>query len=151
MSAQLNHTIAWCTDKVKSAGFLAHVLGLPEPRRFMHFLAIFGLVDPTVVEIGTSLLRVLAFSAIFISVALTYTGGLQGTGDTKSPLYISIISQVAVPLGICFVLQQTGALEPLEVWIAILVGHMTRCLLSLIRFSQGKWRTINVDIERTEA
>ena len=40
MSAQLNHTIAWCTDKVKSAGFLAHVLGLPEPRRFFHFLVV---------------------------------------------------------------------------------------------------------------
>src|SRR5688500_12209780 len=40
MSAQLNHTIAWCTDKVKSAKFLAHVLDLPEPRRFMHFLVV---------------------------------------------------------------------------------------------------------------
>lgn len=114
-------------------------------------LAIFGLVDPTVVEIGTQLMRVLAFSGIFISVALTYTGGLQGTGDTKSPLYISIISQVVIPLGICFFFQLTGTLEPIDVWIAILVGHMTRCALSVIRFSQGKWRGINVDIERTEA
>jgi len=40
MGPQLNHTIAWCTDKVKSAGFLAHVLGLPEPRRFFHFLVV---------------------------------------------------------------------------------------------------------------
>ena len=40
MSVQLNHTIAWCTDKVKSAGFLATILGLPEPRRFMHFLVV---------------------------------------------------------------------------------------------------------------
>ncbi|PYT00449.1 MAG: hypothetical protein DMF63_07735 [Acidobacteria bacterium] len=114
-------------------------------------LGIFGLVDPTVVELGTGLLRVLAFSGIFISVALTYTGGLQGTGDTKSPLFISIISQVVIPLGICFVFQRTGTLEPIEVWIAILIGHMTRCALSVIRFSQGKWRGINVDIERTEA
>lgn len=40
MGAQLNHTIAWCKDKTKSANFLAHVLGLPEPRRFMHFLVV---------------------------------------------------------------------------------------------------------------
>ena len=114
-------------------------------------LAIFGMTEPAVVEIGTQLLRVLAFSGIFISVALTYTGGLQGTGDTKSPLYISIISQVAVPLGICFLIQQTGTLEPLDVWIAILAGHVTRCVLSVIRFNQGKWLGINVDIEKTEA
>ena len=40
MSAQLNHTIAWCTDKAKSAAFLAHILGLSEPRRFFHFLVV---------------------------------------------------------------------------------------------------------------
>ena len=114
-------------------------------------LALFGMTDPTVVEIGTQLLRVLSLSGIFISVAMTYTGGLQGTGDTRSPLYISIISQVAVPLGICFVLQQTGTLEPLEVWLAILAGHFTRCVLSIVRFSQGKWHAITVDLEHTEA
>ena len=40
MGVQLNHTIAWCSDKAKSAGFLSSVLGLPEPRRFMHFLVV---------------------------------------------------------------------------------------------------------------
>ena len=40
MSVQLNHTIAWCTDKVRSAGFLTTILGLPEPRRFYHFLVV---------------------------------------------------------------------------------------------------------------
>jgi putative MATE family efflux protein len=114
-------------------------------------LAIFGLTDPAVAEIGTQLLRVLAFSGIFISVALTYTGGLQGTGDTKSPLYISIISQVAVPLGICFVMKQVGVLQPIHIWLAILAGHFTRCVLSILRFNQGKWRSISVDIETTKA
>ncbi len=114
-------------------------------------LAIFGMTEPAVVEIGTQLLRVLAFSGIFISVALTYTGGLQGTGDTKSPLYISIISQVVIPLGICFVISRVSALEPIHIWFAILAGHLSRCVLSILRFNQGKWRSISVDIERTEA
>ena len=89
----------------------------------------------------------LSVSGLFIAVALTYTGGLQGTGDTKSPLYISIVSQIVVPLGICFVIQQTGTLDPIDIWIAILVGHATRCVLSVMRFNQGKWRKIAVDIE----
>lgn len=110
-------------------------------------LAIFGMNEPAVVEIGVQLLRVLSVSGLFIAVALTYTGGLQGTGDTKSPLYISIVSQVLVPLGICFVIQQTGKLDPIDIWIAILIGHATRCALSVIRFKQGKWRNIAVDLE----
>lgn len=109
-------------------------------------LAVFGMHDPVVVDIGVQLLRVLSVSGLLIAVALTFTGGLQGTGDTKSPLYISIVSQIIVPLGICFVIKQTSTLDPIDIWIAILCGHATRCVLSVIRFKQGKWRTISVDI-----
>ena len=122
---------------------LIGILFLFFPRQL---LAIFGMDDPAVVEIGVQLLRVLSVSGLLIAVALTYTGGLQGTGDTRSPLYISIISQILVPLGICFVIQQTGTLDPLDIWLAILAGHATRCVLSVIRFRQGKWRNIAVDI-----
>ncbi|MET0215065.1 MAG: MATE family efflux transporter [Vicinamibacterales bacterium] len=110
-------------------------------------LAIFGMTDPAVVEIGVPLLRVLSFSGLLIAVALTYTGGLQGTGDTKSPLYISVVSQIVVPLGICFVIQRTATLDPIDIWIAILIGHATRCVLSVLRFNQGMWRHIAVDLE----
>jgi putative MATE family efflux protein len=108
-------------------------------------LGIFGLDDPIVVSIGSDLLRFLSVSGFFITVALTYNGGLQGTGDTRSPLFITLISQVALPLGVCFVLQQSGQLTPSGVWTAILVGHFTRCVLTVARFKQGKWKTIRVD------
>ena len=111
-------------------------------------LLIFGMNEPVVVEIGTQLLRVLSVSGLFITVALSYTGGLQGTGDTKSPLYISIVSQVLVPLSICFVIRETSTLQPIHIWIAILIGHATRCALSVLRFNQGKWQHIAVDIGR---
>ncbi|MEJ7623450.1 MAG: MATE family efflux transporter [Pyrinomonadaceae bacterium] len=114
-------------------------------------LGVFGMNEPEAVAIGVQLLRVLAFSGLFISVALTYTGGLQGTGDTKSPLYISIISQVMIPLGICFVIRHFSTLEPIHIWLAILAGHVVRCGLSVMRFLQGKWRAISVDIESTAA
>ncbi|HEX9220480.1 MAG TPA: MATE family efflux transporter [Gemmatimonadaceae bacterium] len=109
-------------------------------------LAIFGMHDPVVVSIGVQLLRVLSVSGLLIATALTYTGGLQGTGDTKSPMYISIVSQIIVPLGICFVIQRTSTLDPIDIWIAILVGHATRCALSVLRFNQGRWRNIAVNI-----
>jgi len=101
-----------------------------------------------VVEIGTQLLRILSLSGLLVATALTYTGGLQGTGDTKSPLYISIVSQILVPLGICFFIRRSGRLDPIDIWIAILVGHATRCALSVARFNQGKWRTIRVDLDQ---
>jgi putative MATE family efflux protein len=110
-------------------------------------LGVFGMHDPVVVRLGTELLAFLSVSGLFIAVALTYTGGLQGTGDTRSPLYISLVSQIAVPLGLCAALQATRGLQPTDIWLAILLGHATRCALSVLRFRQGKWRAIRVDIE----
>jgi len=110
-------------------------------------LAEFGMTDPAVVDIGVQLLTFLSVSGLFISVALVHTGGLQGTGDTRGPLYISIISQIVIPLGICSTLQAMRGLQPTDIWTAILLGHATRCALSVMRFRQGKWRDIRVEIE----
>jgi Na+-driven multidrug efflux pump len=111
-------------------------------------LGVFGMDEPGVVDIGVQLLRILSVSGLMIAVALTYTGGLQGTGDTKGPLYISIVSQVMVPLGICAVVERVATLDPLDIWLAILAGHTTRCILSVLRFRQGAWRNIAVDVRR---
>jgi len=109
-------------------------------------LGVFGMDDPVVVALSVQLLHYLAVSGLFITVALAYTGGLQGTGDTKSPMYISIVSQVVVPLGMCFGIQTFSTLEPADIWLAIVFGHMTRATLSVIVFRRGRWRDIQVDI-----
>jgi putative MATE family efflux protein len=128
-----------------STAAVVGILFLFIPRQL---LAIFGMHEPVVVGLGVQLLHVLSISGLFIAVALTYTGGLQGTGDTRSPMYISIISQMVVPLSICFVIQRVSTLDPIDIWIAILIGHATRCALSVLRFNQGRWRDIKVDFVR---
>jgi Na+-driven multidrug efflux pump len=129
------------------AFFLAGGIGLLFLALPYQLLGIFGMDDPVVVELGAQLLRYLSISGLFIAVALTYTGGLQGTGDTRSPLYISLVSQIGVPIGLCFAIQRLGTLEPVDIWRAILFGHITRCVLSVARFRQGRWRNIEVAIE----
>jgi putative MATE family efflux protein len=107
-------------------------------------LGAFGATEPAVATIGGQLLQYLAISGFFITLALTYTGGLQGTGDTRSPLFIPLASQIAVPIGICTVIQATRQLVPGDIWLAIVLGHFTRCVLTVARFRQGKWRSITV-------
>jgi putative MATE family efflux protein len=110
-------------------------------------LGLFGMDDPEVVRLGVELLAYLSVSGLFVTAALSYTGGLQGTGDTRSPLYISLVSQVAVPLGMCAVIQWVRGLHPGDIWLAIVLGHLTRAVLSMVRFRQGRWRDIKVEIE----
>ena len=114
-------------------------------------LAIFALDEGVSYELGRQLLAYLAVSGFFVTVALVYTGGLQGTGDTRSPLYISIVSQFVVPIGLCTFFSLTRGLQPADIWLAIVLGHMTRAGLSVVRFRQGKWRHIAVNIDPANA
>lgn len=107
-------------------------------------LGAFGATEAAVATIGEQLLQYLALSGFFITLALTYTGGLQGTGDTRSPLVITLLSQIAVPIGMCTMIQANRQLLPGDIWLAIVLGHFTRCVLSVARFRQGKWRAIQV-------
>ncbi len=114
-------------------------------------LSIFALDQGVSYELGRQLLAYLAVSGFFVTVALVYTGGLQGTGDTRSPLYISIVSQFVVPIGLCTFFSLTRGLQPADIWLAIVLGHMTRAGLSVVRFRQGKWRHIAVNIDPANA
>ena len=136
-AAQVAAVIGLGTAAVVGSAFIF----LPRP-----LLAVFALDQGVTYELGRELLGYLAVSGFFVSVALVYTGGLQGTGDTRGPLYISIVSQVIVPIGMCTWYSLGRGLQPGDIWLAIVLGHMTRAALSVIRFRQGKWRHIAVDI-----
>ena len=110
-------------------------------------LGIFGATEPEVTRLGVQLLRYLAVSGFFITIALTYNGGLQGTGDTRSPLFITLASQIAIPIGMCTAIQWMRPLEAHDIWLAIVLGHFTRGLLTFLRFRQGKWRQIRVELD----
>ncbi len=119
-------------------GLLFNVIPAP-------LLALFGMREPGVVALGTELLRWLSVSGFFITTALTYTGGLTGTGDTKGPLFVTLVSQLALPLGLLTLLQGVRPLHPSDIWLAILVGHVTRASLTVWRFRGGAWRTVRVE------
>jgi len=107
-------------------------------------LGLFGATEPAVATIGQQLLQYLAVSGFFITLALTYTGALQGTGDTRSPLFITLASQIAVPIGMCLAIQSARPLVPGDIWLAIVLGHFSRAVLTVLRFRQGKWRSITI-------
>jgi putative MATE family efflux protein len=114
-------------------------------------LSIFGMTDPAVTELSVQLMRYLAVSGLFITVALAYTGGLQGTGDTKSPMFISFVSQLFLPLGMCFLIQTFSTLDPGDIWLAIVLGHVTRATLSVSIFKRERWRDIRVVVGEAKA
>ena len=66
-------------------------------------------------------------------------------------MYISIVSQIIIPLGMCWAIQTFSTLEAHHIWMAIVLGHFTRMLLSILAFRRGHWREIRVDIGGAES
>ncbi|UCD85365.1 MAG: MATE family efflux transporter [Deltaproteobacteria bacterium] len=56
-------------------------------------LALFRL-EPEVTELGTPYVQIIMAAVIFLSVGIIFASGLQGAGDTRTPLYISIVINI---------------------------------------------------------
>lgn len=113
-------------------------------------LAIFGAHDdPLVYEFGVTFMRYLAFSGVFLSASLAFTGGLIGAGDTKSPLLIAFVTQIVVLLGICFIALLLGVFSAQIVWVSIPISHFLRYALSHLVFRRRRWKHIKVEFERS--
>ncbi len=111
-------------------------------------LAMFDATDEPIASYGASLLRFLGLSGLAFSFAMSLTGGLQGTGDTTSPMVIAVISQIGVLLGLCFLADRSGYLSTNTIWAAILVSHIVRLLLSYMVFRRGRWARIRVELDQ---
>lgn len=95
---------------------------------------------------GASLLKVLAFSGVLQVVTLAFTGGLQGAGDTRTPMFIAFITQIVILLGLAQVLDMTGHLSIYTLWAAVFVAHASRFLLTGAVFYRGRWKGIDLKV-----
>lgn len=109
-------------------------------------MALFGATKDPVLGYGIDLLRYLTFSGLFLVATLSLTGGLQGAGDTKTPMWIALITQIGVLLGFCEVFYRLDMLSTHVIWIAILVSHISRFALTYISFQRGHWTKARVEV-----
>lgn len=110
-------------------------------------LGLFKANEGEVLAIGVELLRYLAFTAFFAGTTFAFTGGLQGAGDTKKPMYIAFLSQIVVLIGMCALFDRFGTLTSGDIWLAIFVSHVLRFVLTVAVFRSGKWMDITVELD----
>jgi Na+-driven multidrug efflux pump len=110
-------------------------------------LWLFQAVDEPIRSYGISLLRYLSFSGVVLAVTLALTGGLQGAGDTKMPMYIAFLTQIVVLLGYCWILDRSGALTTDRIWFGILLSHSVRLVMTYVVFHKGRWAQIRLELD----
>jgi len=99
--------------------------------------------NSAVIAVGTTMLRFFAVGQFFSAISIASSGALVGAGDTRPPLYYTIISQWALMLPLAWALMHAG-LDPLGAWVAWLIAPIVQAALTLRRFHSGKWKHIRV-------
>ena len=88
--------------------------------------------DGEVIRWGVLFLRANTFFLLFNSVNHVLAGSLRGRGDSRGPMYIMLLSFVAVRQVYLFVMTRFIANTPLAVGLGYPVGWVTCCVLETL-------------------
>lgn len=96
--------------------------------------------SPEVIHIGFVMLWFFSVAQIFSALSIVVGGVLAGGGETRPPLYYTIIGQWGVMLSLSYLLAFPFNLDVFGIWIAWLAGGLTQGILTYRRYLKGKWK-----------
>lgn len=127
----------------KLGGILAGVIGilfiLFAPYIMMPFTD-----NPEIIAQGAIALRIIGLVQVSQSTAFILAGALRGAGDTKFPLYATLIGIWGFRVLLCILFVNVFHWGLLGAWLAIAADQVMRSILILYRYRSGKWKTITV-------
>jgi len=108
-----------------------------------HLFTIFNR-DPAVVAAGVSIIPLLALFQIGDAMQMTYTGALQGAGDTRAPMFIIAASAygVFVPLALLFAYRFGWGI--VGGWLGGVVHFVLIATLLTLRWRSGRWKNLQI-------
>ena len=89
-----------------------------------------------------NILRLISLFQSFIAITQIFTSALQGAGDTKFPMYATLIGIWGIRVGIGYLLGVILSFGLFGVWMAYALDITIRGILLIIRFNYGKWKSI---------
>ncbi len=100
--------------------------------------------DAATIECTTRYLQINAFGAVFQAVNSVLSGALQGAGDTRATMWISIVCNWVIRLPLAWLLSVLIGIGSDGVWIAMATSASISAIAVSIRFQTGKWVTRSV-------
>jgi len=102
-------------------------------------LAMFGLIDPKVTDIGVTYLRVVGSGYIFFGMMFISTGVINGAGHTMITMVFSLLSLWVVRVPGSWILSRT-TLGIKGIWIAVVLSFMVTMTVSMVYYRSGRWK-----------
>ena len=116
---------------------------------------------PDVIELGQQMMVVLAVGYIAMAVTQVLSGVMRGAGDTMTPMWISLITTVAIRVPVAYGLEfltrpEGGAMgsgTPMPLFLSLLISWVLGAGLTVIAYRLGRWKKRTVvagDVEDNE-
>ncbi len=107
-------------------------------------LASFMTKDTKSMSYTTSYLQMCALAQPLQAMAMIYNGALQGAGDTKVPMWITIATHWLIRQPLAWILAISYSFGPRGVWIAMAFSSATSGLLNFWRFQSRAWERLKL-------
>ncbi len=114
---------------------------------------------PAVIDIGQRMLYFLAVGYVAMAVTQILSGVMRGAGDTMTPMWISLITTVAIRLPVVYGLelltrpagQPMGSGSPDPLYLSMLISWVLGAVLTTIAYKRGKWQKKSIIAATTPA
>lgn len=121
----------------------------------LYFLCepIFGLFikEPEIIAVCKNVMLVDLFLEQGRAINLCAVRSLQAAGDTKFPIIIGIISAWTVAVGFGYLFGVVMGFGIVGVWVGMAIDELTRGAIFCIRWKRGKWKTMSLIGQKSEA
>jgi putative MATE family efflux protein len=104
--------------------------------------------DPggTSVPTGVSYFHAVTPFYLIMAVSIILSFALNGAGDTKKPMYATLVSMVLIQIPLAYVLPHYSGLGITGIWIAVIVGIIVQAVLLTLMYRSGAWKHIALKI-----
>lgn len=100
--------------------------------------------DPATIAIVSSYLKINAFSEPCLALGMILSGALQGAGDTRTPMWITIFTNWIIRLPLAYGLAIVLNYGPAGVWWAMTLSVVTMGFLVAWRYRARGWTRIHI-------
>jgi putative MATE family efflux protein len=105
--------------------------------------SIFG-ATPAVIDLAGIAVRLAALEQLSIAVQMVLGGSLRGAGDTRSPMYVTLIGIIFFRIVTVYLFTITFGWGLAGVWLGTAVDWSGRATLMYWMFRRGRWKTIRM-------
>jgi putative MATE family efflux protein len=100
--------------------------------------------EPEVKRIGISALEIICLGYIFFSYGMVISQAFNGAGDTRTPMWISLVVFWFIQIPLAYWLSIELNWQSNGVFYSIAIAHSLYAIVSILLFRKGKWTLIQV-------